>query len=480
MESRNRPSRQKKFPTNIWRPIAGVCICILFIPWFAAGCNDYPLQQLRAQSYTEVTDTRVAQSSPKVDILFVIDNSGSMVEEQAKLQRNFEAFITELVSQDVNDYQIGVITTDMEDPTHSGRLRGNPPIINGQQMSKPQVVQAFTKNAVVGVDGTSYEKALDAMRSALSPQMLAKGGPNEGFLREGAVLAIIFVGDEDDCSNNGSFPEYEYDSDVCRIPNSEVLLDHFTGQPIKDSKGNPVRGQLETMISVETYVDFLKKLNRPIVVSGLIGDPVVYKTDLNDPTKKVLADPLGGCNKDVECFVGNERHRCTHITPAEKRCGGCWSEDTENMIVAPGFRMFELIKRFGSEDNWFPICGNDKDFKDALLRFAGMILDTIQYVPLSKPPLEKESMLVQVINDKGTTLIPQAPPFQVERRCSADSECGQDFVCGPPGDNKCYGEGWVLYPSTPSTPQARLKLSGPNTKKTILPGSKIKVVYVAK
>ena len=58
-----------------------------------------------------------------VDVLLVVDNSCSMVEEQNKLASNFQAFIEFFQGVDV-DYQIGVITTDNEAEEFSGRLVG--------------------------------------------------------------------------------------------------------------------------------------------------------------------------------------------------------------------------------------------------------------------------------------------------------------------------------------------------------------------
>lgn len=450
-----------------------LCVGVLLLPWMMTGCNDYPIQRLVAASYTEVTITRSQSASKSVDILFVIDNSGSMAEEQEKVQRNFEAFINELVNKDINDYQIGVVTTDMSDPSQQGRLQGNPKIVNGRTMSKDNVVQAFKRNIVVGTTGTSYEKALDAMRMALSPQMLDKGKPNEGFLRPGAALAVIFVGDEDDCSNNGKIPENEVDSDVCRIPSSKVLLDD-KGKPLVGNDGKPQQGQMENLIPVSTYINFLRQLNRTVLIGGIIGNPLVYKDEKN----KVVVDPAGGCQKDIECFVGSSEHRCVHIDPKKTQCGGCSvTEGGTKFTVAPGFRLFEMIKEFGGGSNWFPICGDDTGFKDALLKFAGLIVDGIVAIPLTKAPLANEGVLVQVVDQNGAnpTKILQAKSLGTP--CSGDAQCGGKNVCGQ--DKKCYGDGWVMFPADATNLQNRIRLSG-TAQDAIKPGFQVKVIYVAK
>ncbi len=81
------------------------------------GCSEY--------SYTSARGTEVFQQNRlnTVDILMVVDNSCSMVEEQDKLASNFTAFIDAFEGVNV-DWQIGVVTTDTLQDEFSGRLVG--------------------------------------------------------------------------------------------------------------------------------------------------------------------------------------------------------------------------------------------------------------------------------------------------------------------------------------------------------------------
>lgn len=82
-----------------------------------AGCNE--------QGFTQLTKVDVFQQNRlnTVDVLLVVDNSCSMVEEQDKLATNFAGFIQYFEDADV-DWQIGVVTTDVFDEDQSGRLQG--------------------------------------------------------------------------------------------------------------------------------------------------------------------------------------------------------------------------------------------------------------------------------------------------------------------------------------------------------------------
>ena len=57
----------------------------------------------------------------------------------------------------------------------------------------------FKANVRVGVDGALKEQPFEAARLALSDRIA--DGANAGFLRDGARLALVFVSDEDDCSD---------------------------------------------------------------------------------------------------------------------------------------------------------------------------------------------------------------------------------------------------------------------------------------
>ena len=82
-----------------------------------------------AVAFQEKTDTWAQAPNNQVDILFVIDDSFSMEEEQQTLAAGFAAFASELESSGT-DFQLGVITTsfDYTDPNR-GVLIGDPPIL---------------------------------------------------------------------------------------------------------------------------------------------------------------------------------------------------------------------------------------------------------------------------------------------------------------------------------------------------------------
>ena len=81
------------------------------------SCSDY--------GYTQPTqeDVFIQNRLNTVDLLLVVDNSCSMIEEQEKLATNFESFIQYFSDAQV-DWQLGVVTTDVEQEQFSGHLIG--------------------------------------------------------------------------------------------------------------------------------------------------------------------------------------------------------------------------------------------------------------------------------------------------------------------------------------------------------------------
>jgi hypothetical protein len=177
-----------------------------------------------------VTDTFEQQPSP-ADVLFVVDNSYSMQEEQNNLGSNLNAFLSFAQGQGV-DYQIAVTTTDVRSTPigQHGEFVGATRIITPATPNKDVVFQA---NVNVGIDGSPDEAGLEAAYLALSPANLA--GANVGFLRPQAILAIVIVSDEEDQSvdpnNPASFRAVSFYQNYFQSlkPNGNFILSAIVG-----------------------------------------------------------------------------------------------------------------------------------------------------------------------------------------------------------------------------------------------------------
>lgn len=175
-------------------------------------------------------DTWYQAPTNKVDILFVIDDSHSMAEEQASLASGFASFISEIVNTNT-DFQLGVITTSFEvdDPLRA-QLIGDPPILTG---GTPNYQQLFQDRVQVGTTGSDQEKGLEAAAYALSPlQTTNRDSPNYGFVRDESFLLTIILSDENDCSDDyalsGMGGQACYDNDDLLVPVEEFVEEFRT------------------------------------------------------------------------------------------------------------------------------------------------------------------------------------------------------------------------------------------------------------
>ena len=154
------------------------------------------------------------KAAGKVDILWVVDSSNSMSEEQEYLADNFNAMITQLNNAG-HDFQTAITTTDvcqnqMPDDltqrvcpadyggTSETHLRGAFVGTTGHKVlhrGDSDLVSRFNSYAHVGTNGSGFEHGLYAARLAVEKSL---NGQNEALVRSDAFLAVIVVSDEED------------------------------------------------------------------------------------------------------------------------------------------------------------------------------------------------------------------------------------------------------------------------------------------
>ncbi len=155
----------------------------------------------------------------KMDIVFVVDNSLSMKEEQTNLASNFPKFVDVLnkftsKNGEPIDYRIAVTTTGIDVNVTEVISGKNQPteVQKGENgafktttgMTRPwlersdaNISSTFTTIANVGLAGPSWEMPLEGSRRALGDRLQ---DTNKGFVRDDALLGIVYLTDEDDCS----------------------------------------------------------------------------------------------------------------------------------------------------------------------------------------------------------------------------------------------------------------------------------------
>ncbi|HTP49866.1 MAG TPA: hypothetical protein VMK42_04125 [Anaeromyxobacteraceae bacterium] len=334
-------------------------------PWRAAlaglalaGCGPAP-----QDAVTACQNLGVAEDA--TDILFVVDDSGSMYDKQQDLAQNFGAFIARLAASPArNAYQIGITTTSVDryaqgmfsDTFAATGACPNPPSLGGPYprgalvscsgpdipaarvqsttlpprilpADSPTLVADFTSNVAVGICGSGREQGLEAARLALSEPALS--GPNAGFLRSGARLVVILVSDDDDCSDPENTGTSEEPPDCTSYP-------------------------------VSQYLDFFAK-------------------------------PIGGETKDV--FVAG----IIAVDPETLAPAACVEAGTGAQAEHPAYRYKAFIDALGSRGLVDSVC--NASFEKTLVAVAAQIS---QVIPLSGAPADPRLLAVGVVHPDGS------------------------------------------------------------------------------
>lgn len=130
------------------------------------------------------------------DLLFVVDDSCSMADEQGALSISFEPMIDTILDLGL-DYHVGVVSTDMDAASKSGKLQ---PDAGGGLFitpSDPNPAATFDEMAALGTSGSGTEKGLSAVFASIDT---LGATANLGFRRATAQLAVVVLSDEEDQS----------------------------------------------------------------------------------------------------------------------------------------------------------------------------------------------------------------------------------------------------------------------------------------
>jgi hypothetical protein len=192
----------------------------------------------------------------KIDVLWIVDNSGSMLSSQQNLAANFPAFINKFTEK-AYDFQIAVNSTDAylaQSPLWNSYYAMNPKPVyyeGGTQAEKakfrdgvgtthsgffvltpstPNLHQNFITNAMLGTNGRGDERSFQSMEASLTSSL------NSGFIRQGGHLAVILLTDEDDFSNATTTAYNSYVPELTPISYYVSFLDAITGSAPNDKK----------------------------------------------------------------------------------------------------------------------------------------------------------------------------------------------------------------------------------------------------
>ncbi len=298
-----------------------VKLVIILLSAFIVSCRDNASFSILPDGQ-EFDINNAGMFTNKLDILFVIDNSSSMQNNQNKLAASFNKFITGFVQKGW-DYKIAVTTSEAYriqfqniHPGWTDEVYAKFKDGSGQDLanhsgvfvitpSTTDPIGAFNKNVKVGTGGTGDERAFSSFWAAL------RSPTNAGFLRNDSFLAIIILSDEDDFSDLFEGTTQTLSADPRRVSTN-------------DHDYTDVR--LDPVDSYVTYLDGLTSSSgngRRYAVSAIIKPDLTSCTDgsANIYGKRYieLAQKTGGvisniCNPDFNQAVSEIQTRISELS----------------------------------------------------------------------------------------------------------------------------------------------------------------------
>lgn len=156
-------------------------------------------------------DSAPVDECKKMDIIFVVDDSGSMGPAQAKLKANFPLMVNALNAFKTKsnadlDYRLAVTSTDTDRSDFAKGGKGGfvssascsvGPARAWLERTDPNVADAFGCRASLGTNGSATERPITALNLAVTDRTADQ---NKNFLRDDALLAFFILTDEDESS----------------------------------------------------------------------------------------------------------------------------------------------------------------------------------------------------------------------------------------------------------------------------------------
>ncbi len=265
-----------------------VPVIVLAIGFVLSGCSDHKFVSFSLGAVEDqFTQQGVQKQSGEFDILWVIDNSGSMASSQNNLAANMDSFIAKFQDRQL-DFRMAVITTDayrdkVDGKPHKSLFRdGNEkngptgwPVISSDT---PNLRETFLKNVLQGAEGNGDERPFASIVSAL------ENPTNAGFIRPDALLAVIILSDEDDFSHDGNdinWGDYN-DPDLHPVARYKEYL-----EALKPAGPGGMQRYTVSSISAKTQT-CVDKLKDQLSQSQRVGKRIME-----------LVDSVGGVNGDI-------------------------------------------------------------------------------------------------------------------------------------------------------------------------------------
>ncbi len=386
--------------------IKRVHIGILLMIILLFGCSKVPsVSILPLLDNFEQQENRIAA---KMDILWVIDNSGSMKDEQEALRENFNSFITNFIKKGY-DYRIAVITTDAY---YTGSYYYDSILFIRDEAQERKDYKGFALSGEndVGVEISSYLTSGfvdgDLTRHYCTIDLLS-GCPEgtEGYMLSGYKLT-------DSSDDTIDFTEYEPSSFVYDIDHEDYISNNIKNIfAINSNVGTQGIGYESGLRSVQTALNnpTNQALNFPRPDAHLAVIVVSDEEDQIEESFFQTDGTLGSVINDIPVIdyhnfltgLVHPEYGYSFHTIARLEANPCYDGEIRfGPSLGVGTRYIELSKLSGGIQA--SIC---EDFAESLSDIAQTIIEKTVEFPLTDVPADSNKLEVSVKNPGATAFL---------------------------------------------------------------------------
>jgi hypothetical protein len=417
----------------------------------ATGCTQSVPNQFKllpaensAPAAFQVGELKVETHAAPVDILWVVDNSDSMLTSQTKLKAGLATFANEYLLKPGTDIQVGVVTSDSyvaneawqkwlvtELPAFkktplqfhtieaSEQKQWGPDyaklsaseLLSTKGMTsssaKANLLAKFKHLVSVGTKGIYEEHEFASVEEFLADN--EKGGSPNKLFRKGSQRVIVFISDEDDQS---IAPENVG-------PEPRKLLYHgayYTGKD-KAQADKLLPAQFTIDCPAETYQGVPLAPMTLCMRPGLVEGVDRFKANLDSFFRELDGNPNGSPNYFVTAIVGKDASTIQGLRANTKE----HNAETKQIVVTNevGTRYLDLVNQAGNGSFAMDIGASDYA---PILAKIGLEIENRSMTTKTKPqtsfdldraPDTRERLVVTANLASGRTIVLGASQFHV-------------------------------------------------------------------
>jgi len=284
----------------------------------------------------------------KVDVLFVVDNSGSMGPIQQNIVTNARLFMSEFINQRHIDWKLGIISTDNnEEPFLGFESVFSSALIDHESPTSIEDTISTFQNAInsLGTDGSPSEYVFHNVLRNIK-KYNDPGSSKPEFVRSTSHLAVIMVSDENEQSGRmtGPYAPLEMLNTVSAYVGSNKKVRFYGALQAKDFEG--CSSWDEIMYEGSRYQQIIDE-SAGFAISACVNDFGVKLADISKDISSLVKAPgipLRGVPKVHSIRIS---YKGDELFPgAEEDCGKWYYDARNNTII---FYSFDFVANFDKD-----------------------------------------------------------------------------------------------------------------------------------